>query len=113
MIPKECKVLKRAFRRKRVKRTTLVVSPLALIHSIVNPLIVPPTAPVGPPITFPLALVDPLVAPPLAPFSIEGEVAPPITQTPSLLNGDGSPPKEVLMEVENITTSSDEAFVVN
>lgn len=59
-----------------------------------------------------LALVDLPVAPPLTPASMEEEVAPHVAQAPSLLDGSSGLLEEASMEVKNITTLSDEVFVV-
>lgn len=67
---------------------------------------------IGPPMALLLTPLDLSIMPPLALASIEGEVAPPIDQAPSSLGGDDGQPKEILIEVENITTSLDKAFMV-
>lgn len=43
---------------------------------------------------------------------MEEEVALPMTQAPSSLDEDGGPLKEALMEVENISTPSNQSFIV-
>lgn len=72
----------------------------------------PTTSTIDPLVVLPLTLVDLSVAPPLALVSLGGEVASSVAQAPSLLRGDAGLPEKVLMEVENITTPLDEAFVV-
>lgn len=70
MTPEECEALKRAFQRKRLKRTTSMVTPLTLTVKIVDPSAVPPLVPSDLPIIPPPVLV-----------SIEEEVAQLIAQT--------------------------------
>lgn len=94
-------MLERVFQRKQVKRIALAVTPLASMTSTVNSSAMLPSALVNLPITPPLALA-----------SIEGEVEPRVAQASSPLNGGSDPSEEVLMEIENITTSIDEIFVV-
>lgn len=91
MNPEDCAVLKKALERKRVRRT--------------SPMVTPPVVP-------PPALVNFLVAPLSASTPTKGEVAPLVAQVPSSLSGDGGQPEKVSMEVESIATLSDETFVM-
>lgn len=67
---------------------------------------------IDPPAMLPLALVDLPIAPPPTPILIKGEVALPIAQAPSSLNGDSGPSEKVPMEVKNITTLPHETLMV-
>lgn len=62
------------------------------------------TSDVDSPVVPPLSTMDLHIVIPPMPTSIEGEGAPSVAQAPSLLNGGSSTLKEVLIEVENITT---------
>lgn len=101
MTSKERETLERAFQKKHVKKIVLPAAPLVLMASTIDPLVAPP-----------LTLVDAPIASAPTLVSKGGEVAPPVAQALSSLSGDVGLPEEVSMEVENITTLSNETFVV-
>lgn len=98
MTPKECKALERAFQSKQVKRTAPAATPLILMASTIDLLVVPLSASVDPPVA---------LSP--APVSIGGEVSCWLLKLCHCCAcGDTSMPEVVLMKVENITTMLDE-----